>query len=139
MRKILNSLVSCFSGNPKEAYYSRPLKAWLDNYPTDQILLLQVWMFTDLFALYSAALVLFATKVCFLILTQYEEVVSPELQASQLKKLKKFIGVEDNLLGDELDSERVVCRHCTINPEGWPMKEKVYRKLLEMIMPDVLE
>ncbi len=28
-------------GNPKNAYYSRPLKAWLDNFPTDQILLVQ--------------------------------------------------------------------------------------------------
>lgn len=28
-------------GNPKNAYYSRPLKGWLDNFPQDQLLLVQ--------------------------------------------------------------------------------------------------
>jgi len=51
VRVILNSLVISPPGNPKEAYYSRPLKAWLDNYPKDQILLLQVWKCSGSFAL----------------------------------------------------------------------------------------
>ncbi|KAI8103396.1 hypothetical protein M9435_004735 [Picochlorum sp. BPE23] len=97
-------------GNPKNAYYSRPLKAWLDNFPRDQLLLVQ-----------------------------YEKVVAEDTQQKELSRIKKFIGINPSLNEDTLDFGRVNCRHCTINPDGWPMKEKVYRKLIELVMPDVLE
>ena len=70
---------------------------------------------------------------------QYEEVVAKETQSGELTRLKEFLGLDVDAIGAELDFGRVKCRHCEINPEGWPMKEKVYRKLIELVMPDVLE
>eukprot|EP00889_Picochlorum_renovo_P002794 jgi/Picre1/29824/NNA_005206.t1 len=85
-------------------------RTWLDNYPSDQLLLVQ-----------------------------YEKVVAEDTQQKELSRIKKFIGINPSLNEDTLDFGRVNCRHCTINPDGWPMKEKVYRKLIELVMPDVLE
>lgn len=67
------------------------------------------------------------------------QVVAEDTQKNELSRIKKFIGVDPSLNEDTLDFGRVNCRHCTINPDGWPMKEKVYRKLIELVIPDVLE
>eukprot|EP00204_Picochlorum_oklahomense_P003435 CAMPEP_0118806404 /NCGR_PEP_ID=MMETSP1161-20130426/31523_1 /TAXON_ID=249345 /ORGANISM="Picochlorum oklahomensis, Strain CCMP2329" /LENGTH=109 /DNA_ID=CAMNT_0006735583 /DNA_START=48 /DNA_END=374 /DNA_ORIENTATION=- len=96
-------------GNPKKSYYSHPLKAWLDNFPKEQ-----------------------------LHLVQYEDLVG-ERQSEELIRLKEFIGVSVDGLPNELDFGDANCRHCRIQPEGWPMREKVYRRLIEKVKPDVLE
>ena len=116
-----NSLVYCLKndetpimGNPKESYYSHPLKAWVDNFPREQLLLVQ-----------------------------YEDLVSMdnngETQAKELQRIKEFIGVSVDGLPDALNFEDANCRHCRIKPEGWPMKETFYRKLIDKVKPDVME
>eukprot|EP00889_Picochlorum_renovo_P004689 jgi/Picre1/31719/NNA_007070.t1 len=111
-----NTLTHCLTrdktpimGNPKKSYYSHPLKAWLDNFPKEQ-----------------------------LHLVQYEDLVG-ERQSEELIRLKEFIGVSVDGLPNELDFGDANCRHCRIQPEGWPMREKVYRRLIEKVKPDVLE
>ncbi|WPT16805.1 hypothetical protein PSENEW3_00004813 [Picochlorum sp. SENEW3] len=111
-----NTLTYCLTrdktpimGNPKKSYYSHPLKAWLDNFPKEQ-----------------------------LHLVQYEDLVG-ERQSEELIRLKEFIGVSVDGLPNELDFGDANCRHCRIQPEGWPMKETVYRRLIEKVKPDVLE
>lgn len=116
-----HSLVYCLGrddtpimGNPKDSYYSHPLKAWLDNFPKEQLHLIQ-----------------------------YEDLVSTEddgnIQAREIKRLKEFIGVSVDELPNELNFEDANCRHCRIKPQGWPMKETFYRRLVEKVKPDVLE
>jgi len=116
-----HSLVHCLRnddtpimGNPKQSYYSHPLKAWLDNFPKEQLHLIQ-----------------------------YEDLVNTEengeIQAREIRRLKEFIGVSMDGLPDALNFEDANCRHCRIKPQGWPMKETFYRKLIEKVKPDVLE
>ncbi|KAI8102861.1 hypothetical protein M9434_005653 [Picochlorum sp. BPE23] len=98
-----------FYGNPQRKYYSRPLGFWLDSFPVQQIKLIQ-----------------------------YEELVG-EGQARELHSLKEYIGVDPSLTEDALDFGLANCRHCRIHPEGWPMEEKVYRKLIKRVLLDVEE
>lgn len=111
-----NTLTHCLTrdttpimGNPKKSYYSHPLKAWLDNFPKEQIHLVQ-----------------------------YEDLVG-EKQSEELIRLKEFIGVSVDGLPNELDFGDANCRHCRIKPEGWPIKETVYKRLVEKVKPDVQE
>ena len=96
-------------GNPKKSYYSHPLQAWIDNFPKEQLLLIQ-----------------------------YEDLVG-ERQAEELVRLKKYVDVSVEGASNVLDIEDANCRHCRIHPEGWPMKEKDYRKIIERVKPDVEE
>lgn len=98
-----------FPGVPMGGFHSRPLRAYFDHFPADQITLLQ-----------------------------YEELTGPN-EAAELQRVKKFLGIDPTELEDTLDKELVNCRHCEINPEGWPMTEELYRKLIDLVMPDVLE
>ena len=107
-----------FYGNPKKKYYSVPLRYWLDNFPVDQIKLIQ-----------------------------FENLVG-EGQAEELRGLKEFLGLDPELTGDSLDygvvknqteAGNVNCRHCVIHPEGWPIEEKVYRALIRKVEVDVKE
>ncbi len=98
-----------FFGHPMRKYYSKPLTFWTDFFPTDQIKLIQ-----------------------------YEDLVG-DGQAKELHGLKEYIGVDPSLTEDALDFGLANCRHCRIHPEGWPMEEKVYRKLIKRVLPDVEE
>lgn len=107
-----------FYGNPRKKYYSVPLRYWIDNFPLDQIKLIQ-----------------------------YEDLIG-EGQATQLRSLKEFLGIDPELTGDSLDygivsnqseSGNVNCRHCVIHPEGWPIEEQVYRALIRKVEVDVKE
>jgi len=91
-------------------YHSSPLKAYFDYFPPDQIHMVQ-----------------------------YEELTGPHHQAEELHKVKHFLGIGPTELVDHLDEEKVNCRKCEINPEGWKMSEENYRQLIELVKPDVLE
>jgi len=91
------------------SYHSRPLKAYFDYFPPDQIHMVQ-----------------------------YEELTGPG-QATELQKVKRFLGIDPTELVDHLDEEKVNCRKCEINPDGWEMSEENYRQLIDLVMPDVLE
>lgn len=96
-------------GNPKGSYYSRNIKIYLDHFPSSQLRFIQ-----------------------------YEDLVG-ERMAEELKGVKEWLGLDPSQTENALDFGKVVCRKCVINPEGWPLKEKVYRKLIELVKPDVLE
>lgn len=107
-----------FYGNPRKRYYSVPLRYWTDSFPASQIKLIQ-----------------------------YEDLVG-DRQSEELRSLKEFLGIDPDLTGDTLDygvvanetnAGNVNCRHCTIHPEGWPIKEDVYRKLIGKVQEDVKE
>lgn len=107
-----------FYGNPRKAYYSVPLRYWMDNFPADQIKLIQ-----------------------------YEDLVG-ERQAYELRGLKEFLGMDPELTGDSLDygvdknntdGGIVNCRHCVTHPEGWPIEEEVYLTLIRKVEQDVAE
>ena len=57
----------------------------------------------------------------------------------ELRRLKEYIGVDPDASEDAMDMEKVNCRRCTINPDGHPLSEKVYRKLINQVKPDVAE
>ncbi len=97
-------------GSPRESYYSHPLRVWLDTFPADQLLIIQ-----------------------------YEELVGEENMARELRRVKEFVGVDVDALPDALDWENVNCRHCRIQPEGWPMREAVYRELVARVSLDAEE
>lgn len=113
---VNNTLVECllndderFYGNPKRKYYSLPLSYWVDHFPVDQLHLIQ-----------------------------YEDLIG-ERQNEELQKVKEFIGLDPKLTPNELDFGLANCRHCRIHPEGWPMTEKDYKKLIKRVTPDVEE
>lgn len=98
-----------FYGNPKKSYYSRPLTAWLDHFPKEQIKLIQ-----------------------------YEDLIGDAMK-TELHSVKEFLGLDPDKLGDTLDPSNQNCRHCRISPEGWSMKERDYRLLIDRVKPDVDE
>ena len=94
-------------GGPTEYYL--PLKAWVDAFPPEQVLLLQ-----------------------------YEELTNQESERNELVRLKEFIGINPKLprgAHDLLGMNNA--RKGRINPDGWPMKKDVYEKIIEIVRPDV--
>ena len=69
---------------------------------------------------------------------QYEDLTGDGM-ATELRRIKEFVGVDPEELKNELAFETVNCRRCEINPEGWPMSETLYSKLIEQVKPDVEE
>ncbi len=94
-------------GNPRDRYYFKPIAEYLDYFPPSQLLFVQ-----------------------------YEELVAEATQARELRRIKEFIGVDVAGLPDALEKERAVCRHCTIQPQGWPMAEADYRGVLKLVEKD---
>ena len=100
-------------GYPRKSYYSDPLWYWLDNFPTDQLKIIQ-----------------------------YEDLVG-DRQAEELHGLKEFLGLDPTLTGDSLswglegegdDSGNANCRHC--DSPGWPIDEFTYRQMVDKVRID---
>ena len=91
---------------PSEYYY--PLKAWVDAFPRDQIILLQ-----------------------------YEMLTALEGEKAELVRLKNFLGIDPTLPGEpHVTLGMNNARKGRINPDGWPMKRDVYQQLVDMVRPD---
>jgi hypothetical protein len=109
-------LAKCMKGTNGYAnfhtYYSKDLLPWLEAYPPGQILLVQ-----------------------------YEDLVNAEngRQASELRRVKSFLGLDPEVPENVLPLNENNCRKCRIHPEGWTMKEVVYRRIIADVLPDVLE
>ncbi len=109
-------LAKCMKGTNGYAnfhtYYSKDLLPWLEAYPPGQILLVQ-----------------------------YEDLVNAEngRQAGELRRVKAFLGLDPEVPENVLPLNENNCRKCRIHPEGWTMKEVVYRRIIADVLPDVME
>jgi hypothetical protein len=93
-------------GTPRDTYYSYPLQFWVDHFPPEQLHVIQ-----------------------------YEELVGDK-QEYELRRLKKFLGLDVDALEDKLDFGKVNCRSCTIEPEGHMLPEELYRELVSEVKRD---
>lgn len=73
-----------------------------------------------------------------LVALQYENLTSDaENEAGELKRLKNFIGIDPNKPGGKWSTLGLYnSRKAIINPGGWPMKQELYKKLIDIVRPD---
>lgn len=87
--------------------YLEALQPWFEHWPADQIHVIQ-----------------------------YEELTEEETETTELKRVKKFIGVDPT----EPHGKRLALinqRKFKIRPEGWTMSLEEYEALVELVRPDV--
>jgi hypothetical protein len=93
-------------GGPTEYYM--PLKAWVDAFPKEQIFLVQ-----------------------------YENLTHLETETGELTRMKEFLGIDPKLPEGKFATLGMNnARKGRINPDGWPMKRKVYEKIISVVRPD---
>ncbi|KAL4513631.1 hypothetical protein Ndes2526A_g04963 [Nannochloris sp. 'desiccata'] len=93
-------------GGPTEYYV--PLKAWVDAFPKHQIFLVQ-----------------------------YENLTHLETETGELVRMKNFLGIDPKLPEGKFATLGMNnARKGRINPDGWPMKRKVYEKIISVVRPD---
>jgi hypothetical protein len=95
-------------GGPTEYYM--PLKAWVDAFPKEQIFLVQ-----------------------------YENLTHLETEKGELVRMKKFLGIDPKLPEEGTKFATLGmnnARKGRINPDGWPMKRKVYEQIISVVRPD---
>lgn len=88
--------------------YSTPLEAWLTAFPKGQVYV-----------------------------GQYEALIDDKTQKEELRKIKKFIGIDPNLpTGGDAEFMSRNSRKGSINPDGWPMKRDVYQHAIDIVLED---
>jgi hypothetical protein len=69
---------------------------------------------------------------------QYEELISEEGERKELRRVKRFLGVDPDLpKGQGLGIANA--RRFRIQPEGWEMKRWQYEALVALVRPDAEE
>lgn len=70
-----------------------------------------------------------------ILVIQYEELTDSETEDRVMKEVKKHIGLDPSLPKASLTV--INDRRFRIQPEGWPMSKAQYKKLLNLVKPDV--
>jgi len=141
--------------------YTYPMQQWLEVWPLDQIHIVQVrrcgrttaamqrlsaaWLHgsivqhlpaTAALHCHSAWTTMECCSLSFLLpALQYEELIEDESVAAELRRAKKFVGVNMTHVLPPL--RRRNSRRFKIRPKGWPMSRSRYEELIELVRPDV--
>ena len=86
--------------------YTEAIQPWIENFPKDQIHVIQ-----------------------------YETLIDPEKEASELLRVKKFLGVDQRRPEGGLPVSNA--RRFSISPEGWKVRKGDYEELISLVEPDM--